>query len=308
MSRARVLALALGVTALGLAGCGGPDGHPPQAAPPALAAVPTVTEPGQVTFPTDAYLVTPEQIREIVRAQDAVAARCMGEYGFAGRPTGLVGLDDMVGERTTRSLVYGYFDVANAATKGYANTAPQRLPEDPTGAGPMSAQEQTALTGADPATGQPVTTLAGKPLPKGGCLQQARDVLGGPVPNPASGDLPDGGPKIPVSDPRLVEAFAKWSACMKEKGFDYKEPVNAIGDPAWQRQTQGPSPQEIATAGADVACKVANNTVGIVVAVQTAYDKQYIEANAAKLTDYRKRIDDMLRKAAQLVAPNGSQG
>lgn len=308
MSRVRVLALVLGAAALGVAGCGGSGGQAPRADPPALAAVPTVTEPGQVTFPTDAYLVTPEQIREIVRGQDAVAAQCMGEYGFAGRPTGLVGLDDMVGERTTRSLVYGYFDVAGAATKGYANTAVQGPPEAQAGAGPMSEQEQTALTGADPRTGQPVTTLAGKPLPKGGCLQRARDVLGGPVPNPTSGDLPDGGPKVPVSDPRLVEAFAKWSACMKEKGFDYKEPVNAIGDPAWRQQAQGPSPQEIATATADVACKVANNTVGVVVAVQTAYDKQYIEANATKLADYRKRIDDMLRKAAQLTASSGSTG
>ncbi|WP_457032999.1 hypothetical protein [Kitasatospora sp. P5_F3] len=274
------------------------------AEPPALGPVPTVTEPGQVTLPTDSYLVTPAQVKQIVRAQDLVTAQCMREYGLTGRPTVLLGLDELAATRSTRSLVYGFFDVTAAESKGYATTSSVT----PSGADggvtttTGSDQDQIALTGADPATGQPVNTLAGKPVPAGGCQQKSRDALGGATPNPSTGDLPDGGPKIPTTDPRLVEAFAKWSTCMKDKGFDYKEPVAAIGDPAWQRQTSQPSPQEIATAAADVACKVGNNTVGIAVAVQTAYAARYIEANSAELAAYKQRTDDMVRKAAELAA------
>ncbi|WP_143200479.1 hypothetical protein [Kitasatospora sp. CB01950] len=299
----RVRGLALGVIAVSLAACGSSGGHRAEAAPPALGAVPIVTEPGQVSLPTDAYLVTPAQITDIIRAQDLVTAQCMAEYGLTGRPTVLFGLDEVVSDRATRSLVYGYFDLANAGAKGYATEGIQQLPSGGDAAGGGSDQDQIALSGADPRTGQAVTALAGKPLPAGGCQQKGRDALGGSTPAPSVGDLPDGGPKVPVTDPRLVEAFATWSACMKEKGFDYKEPVNAIGDQAWRRSGgAGPSQQEIATATADVACKVANNTVGVAVAVQTAYANQYIESHTAKLTAYRQRIDDMLRKAAELAA------
>ncbi|MFJ8040307.1 hypothetical protein ACIRBX_07320 [Kitasatospora sp. NPDC096147] len=300
-TRVRVITAALAV--LTAAGCSSSGADRPAEPPPALGTVATITEPGQIALPIDDYLVTTAQVRQIVKAQDLLAAECLRGYGLTGRPTVLVGLEDMVAGRLTRSLVYGYFDVANAGSKGYA--AVRNATPPPPGAPLDEAtadRNHIALTGADPRTGQPVTTLDGKPVPAGGCQQKSREALGGATPNPDTGDLPEGGPKVPAGDPRLVDAFAKWSACMKEKGFEYKDPGAAIGDPAWQQQTAQPSPQEIATASADIACKLAHNTVGIAVAVQTAYAKRYVEANAAKLTAYKQRTDDMLRKAAELTA------
>ncbi|GAA1404891.1 hypothetical protein GCM10009639_51260 [Kitasatospora putterlickiae] len=295
--------------ALAVAACdSSPDGGSAETPPP-LGPVTTITDPGQITMPTDAYIPTVAQVRQVQRAQDAVTADCMREFGFTARPTEILGLDDAPRQRLTHSAVYGYFDADGMQSNGYNNGRAGTPPPAATGAAPPpSADEQTALTGDDPRTRQKVDQLNGKPVPPGGCAQKGRDTVG-PLPMFSDAALPEGGPKIPANDPRVAEAYGKWSACMKEKGFDYKDPVAANIDAKWREPSERPpSANQIATATADVACKIANNTVGVIVAVQQTYANRYIEANAAKLAEYRQKTDDQLKKAAQLVASSGQAG
>jgi hypothetical protein len=202
--------------------------------------------------------------------------------------------------RLTRSYLYGFFDPSIAATKGYDAVQPPAAAPT-TGGTRMSNDEQTAMTGSDPTTHQPVDKVNGRPLPHGGCNQQGVDAIGGPPPNIDDRALPDGGPHIPVSDPRVTDAYAKWSDCMRGKGYAYKDPIAAISDQAWGQEPNGASAKQIATATADIQCKVANNTVGVIVAVEIAYDKQYVDSHAQALTAYRQHIDDDLAKAATVV-------
>ncbi|MFJ2779291.1 MULTISPECIES: hypothetical protein [unclassified Kitasatospora] len=296
------------VGAVTVSACGGP-GENTKDAPPAAGPIPVITDPSQITLPTDAYLPTVAQVRQVVQAQDAVAAVCMREFGFAGQTTTLVGVDEEPRRRLTHSPLYGYFDVVGNQSKGYDNVL---RPDQsiPAGSGPAhtpSVEEQIAFTGSGITAGQATDKINGKSVPPGGCSGKGRDTVGN-APIISDTSLPDGGPKIPTTDPRIVEAYAKWSACMRAKGYSYKDPVAANLDQKWHQpsETQQASTEQVATATADVECKLAGNTVGVVVAVQNAYAKQYVEANAAKLATFRQQTDDLLRRAAQVLA--GSQG
>ncbi len=310
------LAPALGLVALALSACGAPAAAPAKAAPPPLRTVTAITDPGQVTRPIDGYLATADQVREIFQAEDAVTSQCVRGYGLTPRGFQLLGLQELDSSRRTRGTLYGFFDPATARSRGYAGTVvatppPARPGDAPLG--PPSADLQTAMTGHDPVTGKPVGSLNGRPLPAGGCTQRGHDALGDAEARLGESGLPDGGPKTPPDDPRLTAAYAAWSTCMQGKGYHYHDPIAAIADQKWhpshpnaqtttQTTTQTTaSAEEIATATADVECKITGNTVGVITAVQSAYDQRYIDTHAAQLAAYQRQYDELLKRAAQLV-------
>lgn len=59
---------------------------------------------------------------------------------------------------------------------------------------------------------------------------------------------------------------------------------------------------EIATAITDMACKQSTNFMGVTVAVQSGYDKQYITATTAALAGFRKRLDKQITMAERIIA------
>ncbi len=95
---------------------------------------------------------------------------------------------------------------------------------------------------------------------------------------------------------------------MAAKGFSYPTPTAAFLDPKWVPQSEAQfqdytvTPAQIATATADLACKKSTNLVGVAVAVETAYDKQYIAAHAAALAQFENQLHDRVAKAERIVA------
>jgi hypothetical protein len=118
---------------------------------------------------------------------------------------------------------------------------------------------------------------------------------------PAS--LPDGGPKVPASDPRLAAVDAQWSACMEVKGYVYPTPDAAYSDPRWALAGHSQedfaafvhTPQEIATMTADMDCKKSTNLMGVAVAVIDAYDQAYIASHASQLADFQRQLHVYLK-------------
>jgi len=110
--------------------------------------------------------------------------------------------------------------------------------------------------------------------------------------------LPGRGPEVPLTDSRWLAAQRKWATCMADNGFPgYATALDAIGDPKWQRldssgrpSNAGASAAEVATASADITCKQKTNLVGIGLAVQSAYDQRYIQANTDALAKFRTKI------------------
>jgi len=287
-----------------VAGCSGTRPSTADAVP-ALGTVAVITSVGQIARPTDVYLPTLAQDNEIIKAMNVVQAACMRGFGLPDNPYEVLGLDAVFATRTSVSDEYGYFGTGNALDQGYdrvTDQAPAR-----TNRPALPAASLAVLTGKNRA-GAPVTSYLGRTVPAGGCAMYAQDAVGGPLPQPDISTLPDGGPQIPPTDPRLVAADARWSACMAAKGFSYPTPIAAFLDPKWVPQSEAQfqdytvTPAQIATATADLACKKSTNLVGVAVAVETAYDKQYIAAHAAALARFENQLHDRVAKAERIVA------
>ncbi|MFF2045943.1 hypothetical protein ACFVVX_36535 [Kitasatospora sp. NPDC058170] len=297
MKRSTTSALTL-VLLTALAGCGTGGTRP---APPQLGEIPTITGVGQVVRPIDAYLPTAAQTRTVEQAAYLTSARCLRRLGITESP----GPDPARAEpddRDVRSRLYGYFAPERVATTGYDAVVA-------TGTGqPAAAATLQVLTGRD-AAGTPVTDFQGRAVPKGGCLQEGLNAVGGAVflsSDPSA--LPGGGPKEPLTDPRVVAADRQWSSCMKDHGFAYATPADAYMDPRWRDRTQGAgapaghTPAELATAAADDTCKRSTNFMGIAVAVQAAYDRQYIAAHPEELAAFARGVSRHVADAQKAVA------
>jgi hypothetical protein len=266
---------------------------------PALGPIPAITSTDQLARPIDPWLPTIPQLLTVQKAADAVTARCMRGFGLAFPGTTIVPIDATA--LKDRSETFGWFNPAVVTTKGYdaVDTAPAVRP----GAPRMTPAAISVLVGRD-GKGNMVTTYNGKPVPAGGCQQQAWDALGKP-PGLTPQVLPDGGPTVPATDPRLVAVTSRWLMCMKARGFTYKSPAEAFMDPRWRAKGTTPdrhTSAEIAVATADLDCKSTTNLMGISVALQTAYDQQYIKEHAQALAAFRKHLEAQLALARRLIA------
>lgn len=96
---------------------------------------------------------------------------------------------------------------------------------------------------------------------------------------------------------------------MKGKGYNYATPWDAMEDPRWSNKeaftAKVPSGDQIATAEADLACKKSTNFMGIAIAIEFAYDDQYIKSHATQLADYAQKLSGRLKISAKVIAGNG---
>jgi len=176
------------------------------------------------------------------------------------------------------------------------------------GAEPQSADYRTALFGTNDPTqkfGQGSQTINGQVVPEHGCIGEAKKEISGDINN--TGDSPVAQDALGYSlnrsmqDPRVVGVFAKWSACMKQSGYDYATPITASDDPRWS-QTDMPTQAEIQTAVTDQQCRAQENVVGVWYAVDSAYETQAIEAKAETMSEAKRNIQVQLKNAARVLA------
>jgi len=294
---------AVGLAALLLtAGCSNQAPRPPA---PALGPIPNITSVDAISLPIDAYIPTSAQILALQKATDVVSARCMRRYGLPYHPPVMAGFADFARQNKARTALYGFFDLSTARSKGYDTQVAG--PDGASGEVPYTMAEMGVLRGQS-TSGSAVAVFKGKKVPAGGCRQQGIDAVGGPPPVPTAEALPGGGPKVPSDDPHMQAVNARWAACMKGKGFAYPNPWAAYTSPKWKASAAGApargtphSSEEIATAAADVECKLSTNLVGVAVAVEIAYDRRYIAAHTSQLTTFERRLGDQPRTAARLT-------
>lgn len=247
---------------------------------PTLGPVPPITSLAQITRPIDSYLPDVQRILGLLSIETRKVNSCLASK----RATGQYSPSDdqsllapyVAGARNdnvVRSDLWGFFDTdrAKVATYGYHR----------------SAAEPGMLMGGVP-TGADATVLQA-------CREAAEGGLpsdGGVLALAGTRSLPNRGPQVPTNDSRWVAAVADWAKCMAEHGFpDYPTPLDAIGNHEWYQASGVVTPKEIATASADIECKLKINLVGIGLAVQRAYDQQYIEANRDALAKYKQQLD-----------------
>lgn len=293
------LAVAAAVALLLAAGCSSPSQKAEQPKTGAIAKITNAS--GIKPLPLDAYTLNQQQYLDTLNAQRVLARRCMTQYGIDWHGSDVIDPAPVGQKLDTLFLI---IDENRASQYGYHS--PDDHSKDGSGGGKKSE------TGGDPTpVEKSVFTgtykgpdINGHSVPKGGCnaVVEAELTKGG-TPGVGIFDAANvmlGPYQQSKSDSRVQDAFGSWSTCMKGKGYAYKSPEDAVNDPAWR--SPQPSPTEIATARADVACKQQTNVVGIWYAVLTAYENRYIEQHAEDLAKVKQQVDATLRNSATILA------
>lgn len=264
---------------------------------PELGAVPQVDSYDDLVFPLDSYRLSPEQQTTITRADDVLVRECMRRYGFDYE------LPDRTSEPELENRVIGIVEKDSAARYGYKPAGYQehanRVKEAKSKEPEWTPEMMSVLNG----NGQ--SKINGVAVPEGGCTAEARTKLGMKLDgNPGdenlvlrleamAGDMAE-------ADSRLKAAWGKWSTCMADASYNYRDPWQANNDPAFGEEVA--TQQEIDTAITDVTCRAEHNVNGIWVAVRTAYQKRIIAANADELRNHQTASAEQLQKATNVLA------
>jgi hypothetical protein len=276
---------------------------------PDVSATPVLQSANDKPLPLDAYLLTGDQLEVLTKAQNSLVSQCMKRFGLTYSLPSVTGQLNDDGPKTRIDGRYGPQNAQRAAQWGYhpEGGAPKRdgVPWGKPG-GQETPEAMTALRGtSDKAKkyGPGGQKINGRKVPDHGCLGEAARTLTGK----ADGSIGDHQLAIDLKfqtlerslqDERTQAVFRKWSACMKERGFSYKDPLDALGDKAWSK-TPMPTQREIQVATADSECRKEHNVVGVWYAVDYAYQEQAVDKNAEVLDSVGKSIEARMKAAAQ---------
>ena len=279
IGRARNAVVVLGVV-LAAAACSSDDEPATAADPPPVGMVPQLVSMSGQALPLEPYTMQPDAYAKILGARERLVVQCMSRSGFDlefPRGTGEV--------LRTKSEMRYVKSPEDAAAYGYHSPGDVSEPEDEP---ELTAAEGTALYGEDAAGGCFAEVDAG--LDERGVLIQDDELVR---------TISLEGVQESLQDPRLKDAFVQWSACMKEQGYVYGSPLDAMNDPRWEA-TEVADALEISTAVADSECMGKTNAVGIWFAVESAYQKRKIEANFEKLEEIRHGLETSIRVANEI--------
>ncbi|MFD7427778.1 hypothetical protein [Streptomyces sp. NPDC059814] len=279
--------------------------------PPPMSAIPKIDSANDKPLPLDAYLVNPGQLSMINKAYAKSISLCMTRFGFTYMPSvESQGPRDSDAPVTRTDGRYGHQSARLMARWGYH-------PEGGASVSPPSSEESTQKTSPDmviagrgssdpsKAFGPGGQIINGKAVPYHGCMGEAVKKLTGSV----DGALYD--PQIAIDvklktleesqqDKRTKAVFAKWSRCMKIRGFTYEDPLAAGGDPQWRKAAE-PTPHELKVATADAACRHENNVVGVWYAVDFSYQEKAIAGNAVAMARVKTDLESKIRIAIQVL-------
>ena len=256
---------------------------------PALGEIGIITSPEQIALPVYEYLPTVEQTVALLFADQDMMNECfrlsgsskqvqlgyrylidhvLGGFQVATVSAMTTIVSNMREEARTYGSLWSFFNPGTVAQYGY-DRPPERL-------------ALSAMTDIEDPVVEACEAGVGALTPSGHVMATF-----------SISSLPDGGPVIPSSDSRIVEAEKSWSSCMADQGLDYASPVDAIGA-NYIADTDAAKALARTVAVADVQCKIETNLIGVAVAVQTAYDQQYIDSHRDELNRLADRIADYL--------------
>ncbi|WSQ10167.1 hypothetical protein OG604_21685 [Streptomyces sp. NBC_01231] len=311
--------LCAAVVLSGIAGCGSSDsgsgdedkpGAGAGAGAPDVSSIPKLVSVTDKSLPIEAYLLSPEEGKQILQAELVLRERCMSRFGIAYQVPDQAAVFE---PKSLTQLRYGPTDGDDVAGHGYKPPGSEKAVGKPK---PQELAPAAAmvLNGTNDPDVKPGSAAAkggqdynGQKVPVGGCIGEAKTKLGYSPDQPAEDGAPPIADKVNTDswaksyeDSRVKAVFGKWSACMKEKGYTYADPMKANDDPQWQQAALATA-KEKQVAAADVACKAKYNVVGTWFAVDVAYQEQMIEQNAEALAEVRKTKDKQLKLMAEVL-------
>ncbi|RSM37927.1 hypothetical protein DMA12_34795 [Amycolatopsis balhimycina DSM 5908] len=287
----RRIRITLALVALGVSGCGVATGAPTPSGEPPIDTLPAITAYSAVSFPLAAYRTRPGEQLTLSLAHDQAVRNCLGRYG----------IDYPLPQRTATpnfDRPIGVISASDAARFGYKSPHAADIAATDRAKAAEKAPDAVTL-GVLSGTGK--STVNGVPVPAGGCATQVQHELADHNPSQENRviSLASESYARAEADSRVVTAFGRWRTCMTAAGFDYRDPWAANNDPVFGAGE--PTAQEIATARADVACRIAENVTGTWLAVIIAYQKRLVSQHHAELDRYRSETETQLKAAAPLL-------
>ncbi|MEH0547479.1 hypothetical protein QA802_31660 [Streptomyces sp. B21-105] len=204
------------------------------APPPARAAVGDPSNPATWRLPVEAYMPAPSARLTITNVRDDLMDACMSKAGFDNW-TPAPDLPNIDGASFTDGR-YGISDAEQVTQWGYHR--------DPA---LMRSYNDAMLDGAVDESGADDAQVRQ-------CVQEADGSVTAVQTAPLVEQIDIEGYKTSLTDPAVKGVFAKWSACMKGKGYSYATPPDAQEDPKFT-DPEKITPAEIATAKADLSCR-----------------------------------------------------
>jgi hypothetical protein len=244
----------------------------------------------RVTLPIQSYEQDPSTLHQLNVARLTLLRACMLKQGFDYPPASSFPKDTSGVELPADAFRYGPLS-ATEAKDGYRFAtdaadkaqAAQVKPPAPTAA------EAAVLHGVDNKSGCSQEAISG--LTAGGGAYGEPDLVS---------SIDSTSFQKSQSAPPMTVAFKKWSTCMSGMGFTYATPIDAVRDPKFQ-SSKSPTPNEIATAEADVDCKAKVNLVGTWIAVETDLQNQAINQNAEALKKLKDGLAITMRNVASVI-------
>lgn len=266
----------------------------------AIGPVVSITSGQGISLPVDAYKARPASENLVLKAEYHAMKSCMARYGLGFDPPAAAWSVPATNHDYDR--LFGLINLTEAQQYGY-HTGEQLLPDGEAAPSSTPAADPNASTPnyLAVAMGDPsVPKVKGLAVPKGGCITEARSKLGDTsTAETLYENAVNYGLAQSDADSRVVAAFGSWSVCMKNSGFSYATPMDAIDDPQWATTT--PSAAEVKAATADVECKTAANLTGLRVAVAAAWQNQYINAHTAQFAAMKTGVGQQVAKANAIL-------
>jgi hypothetical protein len=145
-------------------------------------------------------------------------------------------------------------------------------------------------------------------VPEGGCMGEARRTLVTETPEPTTDvvrNLIREAAKRSTEHGQVREATDKWLACVKQAGWPYESPHDAVRHWNSLGADGEPTPEEVDAAVADVKCKQETNLHRLWAAAEVAYQRKLFDENTAQIQHQRAWLDEMLRNAIAVVKSGG---
>lgn len=253
-----------------------------------------------LTLPLDAFALTAAEDQAVAQVAEAQARECAQSFGLdtsAADPLPFgTAAESAAAVATRHDRRYAVADPEVAAAHGYHPPTTVDVRREFYEA--HTDAELEVLIGV--ASDGSVTSRAG--VPDGGCLGEAAratavtDDAGLRAGEELVSEVQAAAWHAAMADPRVVEAFAAWSACLAAAGFQYAAPMDANDDPRWWVSDVA-SPEEIATAVADVACKSSTGLIPVWSAVEAEHQTALISQHRAGLDEYRALLDGQVAEA-----------
>ncbi|MFD8978902.1 hypothetical protein [Streptomyces sp. NPDC059564] len=109
-----------------------------------------------------------------------------------------------------------------------------------------------------------------------------------------------------LKDPEVIDVFARWSSCMKSKGYSYATPKDAHDDPQFIDKNVV-TELEIETAVADVACRKEQKVEKVWFDVETRLQQQAIKKDQSSLEGLKKTNQASVVKSSSVLSDAGDQ-